>query len=358
MLASAPHTSGPRSVGFIMAMVMLALVPGTLLGIQQFGWPALNLLVLTAVIALITEAACLIISGKPVRIAVMDGSAVLTAWLLALSLPPWAPWWIGVVGAVFAIAIGKHLFGGLGQNVFNPAMLARTVLLISFPVEMTSWISPQPLFSAHAPGFMHSLAITAGLNHHLDALSSASLLGHVKTTMSIDGHAPLPAIIAGSFHPLASFMGTTAGSLGETSALLFIAGGLFLIYLRIISWHIPAAMLAAVGLLAWGTHMADPLHFAPPLFHLLNGGLMLGAFFIATDPVTSPVSNKGKLIFGAGCGVIVFIIRQWGGYPEGVAFAVLLMNAATPLIDHYIRPRIFGRTLSGDPLAVAKKGSE
>jgi electron transport complex protein RnfD len=351
---TAPHTSGPRSVGFIMAMVMLALVPGTLLGIVQFGWPALNLFVLTIVTALAAEAASLIVAGKPVRVALMDGSAVLTAWLLALSLPPWAPWWIGVVGAMFAIAIGKHLFGGLGQNVFNPAMLARTVLLISFPVEMTAWIAPQPMFSAHAPGFSEGLAITFG-QLHLDAVSSASLLGHVKTTLGIDGHAPLPAIIAGSFHPLASFMGTTAGSLGETSALLFIAGGLFLIYLRIISWHIPAAMLATVGLLAWATHLANPLHFSPPLFHLLNGGLMLGAFFIATDPVTSPVSNYGKLVFGAGCGVLVFIIRQWGGYPEGVAFAVLLMNAATPLIDHYIRPRIFGRTLGGEPLPMAGK---
>jgi electron transport complex protein RnfD len=233
--------------------------------------------------------------------------------------------------------------------------LARTVLLISFPVEMTSWIAPQPLFSAHAPGFIDSLGITAGLTHPLDDVSSASVLGHVKTTLSIDGHAPLPDIITHSFHAAASFMGTTAGSLGETSALLFIAGGLFLIYLRIISWHIPVAMLATVGLLAWATHLADPLHFAPPLFHLLNGGLILGAFFIATDPVTSPVSGKGRLLFGAGCGILVFIIRQWGGYPEGVAFSVLLMNAATPLIDHYIRPRIFGRNLSGEPLPVAKK---
>ena len=355
---TAPHIGGPRSVGFIMSMVMLALVPGTLLGIEQFGWPALNLLVLTVATALAAEAACLIVAGKPVRMALMDGSAVLTAWLLALSLPPWAPWWIGVVGALFAIAIGKHLFGGLGQNVFNPAMLARTVLLISFPVEMTAWISPQPLLSAHAPGFAEGLAITAGLAHHLDAVSSASLLGHVKTTLGIDSHPPLPAIIAGSFHPMSSFMGTTAGSLGETSALLFIAGGLLLIYLRIISWHIPAAMLAAVALLAGATHLANPLRFAPPLFHLLNGGLMLGAFFIATDPVTSPVSARGKLVFGTGCGVIVFIIRQWGGYPEGVAFAVLLMNAATPLIDHYLRPRIFGRRLSGEPLATAKRTSE
>jgi len=353
---SAPHVGGTRSVGFIMAMVMLALTPGTLLGIEQFGWPAANLLVLTIVTALIAEAAGLVISGKPVRVALMDGSAVLTAWLLALSLPPWAPWWIGVVGALFAVIIGKHLFGGLGQNVFNPAMLARTVLLISFPVEMTAWIAPQPMFSAHAPGFMDSLAITAGLTH-MDAVSSASLLGHVKTTLGIDGHAPLPAIIAHSFHPLASFMGTTPGSLGETSALLFVIGGLFLIYLRIISWHIPASMLAAVAILAWGTHTADPLHFAPPLFHLLNGGLVLGAFFIATDPVTSPVSASGKLVFGTGCGVLVFIIRQWGGYPEGVAFSVLLMNAATPLIDHYLRPRIFGRRFSGEP-AAAKRVAE
>lgn len=352
---SAPHIGSEQSVTRIMLMVMLALLPATLFGLYQFGWPALNVFILCLATALLAEAACLKLAGQPIRPALGDGSAILTAWLLALSLPPWAPWWIAVLGSLFAIVIGKHIFGGLGQNVFNPAMLARTVLLISFPVEMTAWVAPAPLFSHAAPGFLEGLSITFAGMGNMDTITSASSLGHVKTMLTTDAHAPLPELIAESFQPLNAAIGLTSGSLGETSALLFLAGGLFMIVRGIISWHIPVAMLATVGLLAGITWLIDPQSFAPPLFHLLSGGLMLGAFFIATDPVTSPVSNQGKLVFGIGCGILVFVIRQWAGYPEGVAFAVLLMNSATPVIDHYLRPRIFGRNRGGDPLALAKK---
>lgn len=348
---TAPHIGGPRSVGFIMSMVMLALVPGTLLGIEQFGWPALNLLVLTVATALAAEAACLIVAGKPVRMALMDGSAVLTAWLLALSLPPWAPWWIGAVGGAFAIVIGKQVFGGLGQNLFNPAMLARVALLISFPVEMTRWVAPQPLGAADAPGLLAGLHITLFGIPHIDAVSSATVLGHIKTELT-RGHG-LDVSLHGFYSPLSELFGFASGSLGETSALLLLLGGLFLLWRRIISWQIPVAMLAAVALLAGALHLVDPLRYAGPLLHLLSGGLLLGAFFIATDPVTSPSSGSGQLLFGAGCGTLIYVIRTWGGFPEGVAFAVLLMNSATPLIDHYLRPRVYGRTRNGAPLHYA-----
>jgi electron transport complex protein RnfD len=347
---SAPHIGGPRSVSQVMGLVMLALLPATLFGIWLFGWPALFLFVIAIATALLTEAACLKMAGKPIGENLYDGSAVLTAWLLALSLPPWAPWWIAAFGTIFAIVIGKHIFGGLGQNLFNPAMLARTMLLISFPVEMTAWIAPHPFGSADALGFMAGLSITFQGIADLDAVTSASVLGHVKTALSSGTASSLDQLLPGHYDALHSAIGTTAGSLGETSGLLFLAGGLFLIFKRIISWHIPVAMLAAVAVLAGSMHLYNPELYASPAFHLLNGGLLLGAFFIATDPVTSPVSVKGKLLFGACAGVLVYVIRQWAGYPEGVAFAVLLMNAATPLIDHYLRPRVFGRTASGAPL--------
>lgn len=349
-LSSAPHIGGPESVGRIMAIVMATLMPATLFGLVEFGWPAVNLFVVSIVSALIVEAGCLAMAGKPLKPSLADGSAVLTAWLLALSLPPWAPWWIAAFGVAFALVFGKHIFGGIGQNVFNPAMLARTMLLISFPVEMTAWVAPHPIHAAGSPGFLEGLTITFHGIDYLDAVTSASALGHAKTLMTSMPGQSMSDIVASSFHPLTAAIGLTAGSLGETSAFLFLAGGLVLLYLRIISWHIPVAMLGTVALLSGIFHELDPVHFAPPLFHLLSGGLMLGAFFIATDPVTSPVSPRGRLIFGAGCGVLVVVIRQWAGYPEGVAFAVLLMNAATPMIDHYIRPRIFGRTGGGSPL--------
>lgn len=337
---SSPHIGSIATVHRLMLLVILALLPGTLFGIYQFGWPALFLFLITVLSAVLFEALSLKIAGKPVRIYCMDYSALVTGWLLAMTLPPWAPWWIGVLGSFFAIVIGKHIFGGLGQNIFNPAMLARTVLLVSFPLEMTSWITPKPLNSAAAPDMAEGLNITLNGVPDLDAVSAASALGHLRTELG-RGEA-LPDILITMYDPIASAVGTISGSLGETSAILFLLGGLLLLYKRVISWHIPVAMLGTVTLLASLFTLIDPNTYADPLFHLLGGGLMLGAFFIATDPVTSPASNAGKIIFGAGCGALLFVIRTWGGYPEGMAFAILLMNAATPLIDHYIKPRIYG----------------
>lgn len=345
---SGPHYHGQRSVRGIMLQVMLALVPATLFALWQFGWPALFLFAITLISAVLTEALSLRLAGKSQRVFLLDGSGLLTAWLLALSLPPWAPWWIGVVGGSFAIVLGKQVFGGIGQNLFNPAMLARVALLISFPVVMTRWTAPQPLFSSGAPGFVDSLRITFGGGADLDSLTGATVLGHSKTELTRG--IGLDVSLHDVYTPLDYLFGLSSGSLGETSALLLLLGGLFLLARRIITWQIPVAMLATVALLAGVMHLVDPLRYADPLLHILAGGLMLGAFFIATDPVTSPSSGLGQLVFGAGCGALVYVIRTWGGFPEGLAFAVLIMNAATPLIDHYLRPRVYGRTRRGAPL--------
>jgi H+/Na+-translocating ferredoxin:NAD+ oxidoreductase subunit D len=348
-LTHSPHAHAPISVSKVMATVMLCLLPATLYGFWLYGWPAVFLWSVAVTAALLSEALVLRIQDRPVRTALLDGSALLTAWLLALSLPPFAPWWIAAVGSVFAVLVGKQVFGGLGQNVFNPAMAARVMLLISFPVEMTLWAAPTPVTSAHAPGFAEGLDITFG-SAQWDAMTSASLLGHVKTefTRGTDLFHSLP----GFFSTDAAAWGHRAGSLGESAALILLVGGLVLIARRIITWHAPAAMLLGVALPALIAHAVNPGRYLDVLPHLLSGGLMLGAFFIATDPVTSPNTGRGQFIFGLGCGLLTWIIRTWGSYPEGVAFAVLLMNAATPIIDRYVKPRIYGRDQRGRALAV------
>lgn len=344
---SAPHTHATDCVPRIMFSVVLALLPATLYGFYLFGWPALNLFAVTVFTCLLSEALSLWLAGKPIRLFVGDGSVLLTGWLLAMSLPPWAPWWIGVVGGLFAVVVGKQVFGGIGQNLFNPAMLARVALLVSFPLEMTFWIQPKPLLSGEAPGFLESLAITfAGLTD-LDGLSGASIMGHVRTELA-QNHS-LGEALAGTHGTVSAALGNVPGSLGETSAVLVLVGGVWLLHRRVITWPIPVAMLGSVAILASISHFIAPERYPDAMFHLLSGSLMLGAFFIATDPVTSPVSFRGQLIFGAGCGVLVYVIRTWGGYPEGVAFGVVLMNGFTPVIDHYLRPRIYGRTHSGKP---------
>lgn len=343
-----PHVHAPTSVPRTMALVLLASLPAAGYGVYLFGWPALNLLTLTVLTAVISEALALWMAGKPVLTSLFDGSAVLTAWLLALTLPPWAPWWLGIVGGAFAILIGKQVFGGIGQNLFNPAMLARVALLISFPLAMTTWARPHPLFSAGSPDFLTGLSITFFGTPPIDGMSSATVLGYVKTGFT-QGHT-LSQSLTGHFTPTASLLGNTNGSLGETSVVLVLLGGLLLLRQRVITWHVPVSMLGAIALLSGLFHWIDPQRYGDILFHLLSGGAMLGAVFIATDPVTSPSSPRGQIVFGAGCGALTWIIRTWGGYPEGVAFAVVLMNAVTPLIDHYIRPRIYGRTRNGAPI--------
>ncbi|HEB57422.1 MAG TPA: RnfABCDGE type electron transport complex subunit D [Gammaproteobacteria bacterium] len=346
-----PYTHETSSVNHLMLWVMLALLPITAYGLYLFGWPAIFLFSVTVFTAVIAEAVSLWIARRPIKPFLLDGSAILSGWLLALTLPPWAPWWIGVVGSVLAIVIGKHVFGGLGQNLFNPAMVARVALLISFPLQLTTFVTPQPLFAAASPGFMDSLQITFGHARQFDGISSATLLGHIRTELSQGLSLSTALLKQPSLSDL--LWGHTAGSMGETSALLIIAGGLLLLARRIISWQIPVAMLGTVALLATIMHMIDPLHYPDAAYHLLSGSVMLGAFFIATDLVTSPVTGKGQLLYAFGCGLLVYVIRSWSGFPEGVAFAVLLMNAVTPLIDYYLKPRVYGRTRRGEPIQYA-----
>lgn len=341
---SAPHTTTSQSVSRVMATVMLALAPATLFGFWLYGWPSIWLFLITMAAAMLGEAFCLRLADRPVLPALHDGSAMLTGWLLAMSLPPWAPWWIGAFGGLFATVLAKQAFGGLGQNLFNPAMVARVALLISFPVQMTAWVAPLPLDAATAPGPITGLLVTLkGIPSGLDAVTSASLLGFAKTEMS-RGVDLLQSL---AHAPAQTWFGSRSGSLGETAAWLIAAGGVAMMFLRIISWHIPVAMLAGIALPAAILHGVDPARFLDAPTHLLSGGAMLGAFFIATDYVTSPNTPAGQLIFGAGCGVLTYVIRTWAGYPEGVAFAVLLMNSLTPIIDSYVKPRIYGRDRKG-----------
>lgn len=345
----APHAHAPLSVERLMGTVMLALTPATLFGFWLYGWPAFYLWLVSLSSAALAEALALRLMGRPVWATLGDGSALLTGWLLALALPPWTSWWIAALGSFFAIIVVKQVFGGLGQNVFNPAMAARVMLLISFPVELTAWVAPTPITSPQAPGPLEALAITfAGVT--VDGVSSASLLSHVKTELSrgVDLSTSLPTVFATTEHVL----GYRAGSLGETAALLYLLGGLYLLARRIITWHAPLATLLGVALPATIAHAIDPAHYLGAVPHLLSGGLMLAAFFIVTDPVTSPNTALGQWIFGLGVGLLTWLIRTFGGYPEGLGFAVLLMNAATPVIDRYVRPRIFGRDRRGRALPV------
>lgn len=346
---SAPFARADLQVRTIMRTVILALAPTTVWGLFVFGWPALLLFIVTVSSALMFEAFCLKLAGKPVTLTLADGSAILTGILIALSLPPWAPWWIGALGAFLGIVVGKQVFGGLGQNLFNPAMLARVALLVSFPLEMTTWVNPAPFFFTLAPSLESAWAIVFNGQQPVDGMTGATVLGWIKTEFS-QGRGLGESLGAADWGLLKSLFGWQRGSLGETSTLFIVLGGLWLLREKVITWHIPFSMLGTVALLASLFTLIDGDRYAGPLLHLSSGGLMLGAFFIATDYVTSPNSQTGQLIFGAGCGLITFVIRTWGGFPEGVAFAVLLMNSITPIIDHYVRPRIYGRDLKGRPL--------
>lgn len=349
-----PHVRQANSVASTMGWVMLALLPATTYGFYLFGWPAIILFLVTLASTLLFELLSLWIAGQPIRRFFLDGSAALTGWLLAMSLPPWAPWWIGVIGGLLAIVIGKQVFGGIGQNLFNPAMVARVALLISFPLEMTRFVTPQPLLAATSPDFLQGLAITfnAGATPY-DGLSGASVLGLVRDELA--GGATLGPVLAVGYEADALLIGAVPGSLGETSAVLLLLGGVFLLYKRVITWHVPVSLLVTLYSLATLMHLIDDQRFPGGLYHLISGSTLLGAFFIATDPVTSPVTARGQLVYGAGIGLLVYVIRTWAGYPEGMAFAVLLMNACTPVIDHFLKPRIFGRDRRGEPFNFAEE---
>lgn len=351
-LVSGPFSHSVRSVRQVMHLVLWALVPATLFNLWLFGLPAIVLFACTMLASLVFEALFLAATGKNVQEELADGSAAITGWLLALSLPPWAPWWIGVLGAFIAIVIAKQAYGGIGRNLFNPAMVARVALLVSFPVIMTAWVNPHPLLSERSASTAESVqAIFQGVP---DAMTSATPLGHVKTELS--RNVAVTQSVQDTPKLTDMVLGNRAGSMGETSALLILLGGLVLIWRRVITWHVPVALMGGLFVIASLFHLLDPARYTSGMFHLFSGATFLGAFFIATDYVTSPSSVPGKLIYGVGCGLFTWLIRTYAGYPEGMAFAVLLMNAVTPIIDQYTRPRVFGRLRNGDPLPLTQQG--
>ncbi|HUX63839.1 electron transport complex subunit RsxD [Sulfuricella sp.] len=334
---SSPHVLTPgSSVRTIMLLVLLALLPAIAAYYFFFGPGILISLALASVTALVAEAAMLQLRNYPVKHFLTDGSAILTAWLLALSIPPLAPWWLIVVGTAFAIIVAKHLYGGLGNNLFNPAMVGFAVLMISFPSYMTQWTAPL-LLTQHPVGFSEALqyyfsGTLQGVN--LDAVTMATPLDTLKTQLNLQH-----TVSEVKNMPI---FGNFGGKGGEIVAAMYLLGGLFLLQQRIITWHTPVSFLVTLALVAALFNGIDPSRYASPMFHLFTGGAMLGAFFIATDYVTSPTTPLGKLIFGASAGFLVYVIRVFGGYPDGIAFAVLIMNAAVPLIDAYTQPRVYG----------------
>ena len=309
-IIAGPYSHSGASVSRTMGLVMLALVPSTAFGFVQFGWPSIFLFLVTILAAILAEALCLKMAGKPVLLHLLDGSGILTGWLLAMTLPPWAPWWIGAVGSVIAITLAKQAFGGLGQNVFNPAMVARTVLLISFPIQMTQFLGPQPIYGSAAPDFLHGLAITFGGHPEIDAITSASLLGTIKTELG-RGEV-LQQILAQSFDLKKMIIGFAPGSMGETSALLALLGGLFLLATRIISWHIPVAMIGAmVCPLRPGAIFSIRIILPARWCILSRAPSPLPSFSLPPTMSPLPARPVGKLIFGVGVGTLTFIIRTW-----------------------------------------------
>lgn len=316
----APHVHSGDSVRRNMALVILALMPAYIVSVIEFGCGALITAAIAVAACVLTEWLISRFVLKEQRQSIGDLSAVLTGLLLAFNLPSSIDWWIVVIGAIVAIGVGKMTFGGLGQNLFNPALVGRVFLLISFPAQMTTWPLPK--------GFETS---------YMDAETGATplyFLKHIMKTGDTSLVEQLPSLRDALF-------GVMGGSLGEVAALALILGGVFLICTRVITWHIPVSIIATVALFAW---IATPAGMAPHTFigyQLLSGGLMLGAFFMATDYVTSPMTAWGKIIFGVGIGLLMMVIRTWGAYPEGMSFAILIMNACVPLLNRF-RPQRFG----------------
>lgn len=334
----APHFPPHSTVAGVMRQVLFALIPGIAAYCWFFGPGILVQILLSVTFAVGFEYVMLKVRNQPLKLFLGDWSAVVTAVLFALCLPPLAPWWISLTGMLFAIVLAKHLYGGLGQNPFNPAMVGYVVVLISFPQVMALWLPPTSIAS-HSFSLFEVLGtiFTGSLPAHLawDTLSQATPLDAIRASLAA-GRMVSEARQSAVFGDF--------GGLGwEWVANFYALGGLWLIWRRIISWHVPVTMIGSVVVLGLVSYLADPGSNPAPLQHVFSGALVLGAFFIATDPVSGCTSTRGRLVFGAGVGILTLVIRRWGGYPDGVAFAVLLMNMAAPLIDRYTRPRVFGR---------------
>ena len=341
VVVSSPHSARVNRVDRVMLQVILALIPGILAMTWLFGWGLLINMALAVTFAVAAEALVLRLRGRPALPVLSDLSAVVTAMLLAIAIPPILPWWLTLIGVLFAIVVVKQLYGGLGYNPFNPAMAAYVFLLISWPVAMTTWLPPHML-ADQALSFMDSLrAIFLGVapGGNWDAVTAATPLGEMRNQL---GQNRMIEEIRQS--PL---WGDFGGRGWEWVGNWFLLGGLYLLWKRIITWHIPVAFIAGLLVIAGMFWALDPQTHPFPAFHLFSGGAILGAFFIATDPVTACTTKKGQLIFGAAIGALVFVIRTWGGYPDAVAFAVLLMNIAAPTIDYYTQPRVYGHPGAG-----------
>ncbi len=339
-VSGSPHVHGDLSVKKIMYGVVFAMIPAMLVSIYFFGWDALKVLVISAFACMFFEWVIqkYIIKGP---ITINDGSALVTGILLAFNLPSNLPIWIILIGAFVSIGMAKMSFGGLGKNPFNPALVGRVFLLISFPVQMTSWPIPKPLFGQKL----------------IDAVTGPTPLGMIKEGLKNDRTVQNimengnKAIVDGQeivfkipdyVNELVGFQG---GSLGEVSAIALIIGAIYMLFRKIITWHIPVSYLLSSFIFAGIAWLIDPSYYVNPLFHLVTGGLMLGVFYMATDMVSSPMSPKGQIVFGIGCGVITMVIRFWGAYPEGVSFAILIMNAFAPLINRVFKPKRFGEVV-------------
>lgn len=337
IIVSSPHSARVNRVDLVMRDVLLALIPGVIALVWFFGWGVIINIVLASVFAVAAEAAMMRLRGRPALPAIRDNSALVTAVLLAVALPPTLPWWLTLLGVLFAIVIVKQLYGGLGYNPFNPAMGAYVFLLISYPVYMTTWLPPTML-ADYTPSFADSLHMiltgTPPAGMTWDAVSSATPLDAMRT--ALDQNQLIEEIRQS---PL---WGDFGGRGWEWVGNWFLLGGLFLLWRRVITWHIPVSFLGGLVVSAGIFWALDPTAFPFPGFHIFSGGAILGAFFIATDPVTAPTTRLGQIIFGASIGALVFIIRTWGGYPDAVAFAVLLMNIAAPTIEYYTQPRVYG----------------
>jgi electron transport complex protein RnfD len=315
-----------------MLKVLIALVPGIVAYVWFFGAAILVQIALASVTALVAEALILKARGKPVMLFLTDGSALVTAWLVALTFPPLAPWWLTVLGVLIAIVVAKHLYGGLGQNPFNPAMVAFCAMIVAYPQLMSQW--PRAEFNMLEP----MLQAIFGSDRQLDALVMATPLDALRTVLRDPEQR---ATIAGILGSHASF-GNIGGRGWEWVAFGYLLGGLWLLWQRVITWHVPVAFVVTLALIAAAFNIADPERFVGANFHLFTGGAMLGAFFIATDPVSGSTTPLGKLIFAAGAALLTWIIRSFGAYPDGMAFAILLMNLLVPLIDMHTQPKVFG----------------
>ena len=321
LVSPSPHTHGSESTQSIMRDVLIALTPAMLVSILASGWSALMLILVGAAACVLTE--FLIqkyLLKRPVTVS--DLSAVVTGCLLALNLPPDSPWWLIVIGSVVAIGVAKMTFGGLGQNIFNPALVGRVFLLVSFPVLMTSWNDSGSLFGI------------------VDAFSGATPLGAVKEGLA--NGMTLSQIKADDLSFSQEFFFNMGGSSGEFSALALILGFIYLLCRRVIKATIPVTILCTVFVVSGIFWLANPERFTNPVFNIFTGGLLLGAIFMATDYVTSPMTTKGQIIFGIGIGLITVFVRYFGSYPEGVSFAILIMNCTVPLLNKYCKPRRFG----------------